>query len=358
MQLPVIPAFDQASALAMQKIMDSKTKPLGSLGQIEALACQLAGITRSLQPVFSTRAVLVAAADHGITAQGVSLYPSEVTRQMVLNFMSGGAAVNVLARSAGAEVVVVDAGVRGERLPASPGFFDCRVAEGTADFSKQPAMTQDQAQACLQAGFEVVRQLYKDGVRLLAVGEMGIGNTSASSAITAAALKLPADQVTGRGTGLDVEAWKRKVAVLEQSLQLHQPKADDGMDLLSKVGGFEIGLLAGAMLQAAALRMPIMLDGFISGAAALIAVRLDPACKDYLIAGHQSVEVGHRHLLGNLGLKPLLQLDLRLGEGTGGAMALHFVDAACAIVREMATFESAQVSDQKTGEDAFEHRQG
>ena len=340
-------------------ILDNKTKPLGSLGRLEELAVNLAGITGSAKLDFSSKAIVLAAADHGVASKGVSLYPSEVTRQMVLNFMAGGAGVNVLARHAGAKVVVVDAGVAGESFAAAPGFYDRKQGsgKGSADLSAGPAMTLEQAKACLAAGAEVVADLAKQGVKMLGLGEMGIGNTTPSAAIAAVVMALPVEEVTGRGTGLDVEAWKKKVAVIQGAIALNKADAKDGMDVLVKLGGFEIGVLAGAILEASKRRMPVMLDGFISGAAALVAYRIDPACKDSLLAGHQSVEIGHRRIHEFLGLKPLLQLELRLGEGTGAAMAFMLVDAACKIVAEMATFDSAGVSQDKTGKDAFEKKE-
>lgn len=358
-QASSIPSFDQASAKRMQAILDNKTKPLGSLGRLEELAVALAGITASTQLDFGSKAIVLAAADHGVARKGVSLYPSEVTRQMVLNFMAGGAAVNVLARHAGAKVVVVDAGVAGGSFAPMPGFYDRKQGggQGSADLSAGPAMTFEQAKACLAAGAEVVADLAKQGVKMVGLGEMGIGNTTPSSAIAAVVMELAVEEVTGRGTGLDVEAWQKKVAVIQQAIAVNRPDPQDGMDLLVKVGGFEIGVLAGVILEAAKRRMPVMLDGFISGAAALVAYRIDPACKHYLLAGHQSVEIGHRRIHEFLGLKPLLQLDLRLGEGTGAAMAFTVVDAACKIVAEMATFDSAGVSQEKSGKDAFDTKE-
>jgi nicotinate-nucleotide--dimethylbenzimidazole phosphoribosyltransferase len=329
----------------MQQTLDRKTKPLGSLGRLEEIAVAIAAMTGREDWTMQRKAVLVAAADHGVSARGVSLYPSEVTRQMVLNFRAGGAAVNVLGRLAGAEVVVVDAGVRGEPFAPAGGFWDCRQGPGTRDMTTGPAMTRTQAEACLTSGSEVFRSLHAAGCQILATGDMGIGNTTASSAIAAAVTGRSVDELTGPGTGLGESARVQKVAVIEQALALNRPDGTDGLDTLAKVGGFEIGVLAGAMLEAASRRVPVMLDGFISGAAALIAARVAPACKSYFLAGHQSAEGGHRYVLEHLGLRPLLQLDMRLGEGTGAVLALHLVDAAERIVREMATFESAGVSD-------------
>jgi len=235
-----IPAFDQASAKRMKAILDNKTKPLGSLGRLEETAITLAGIAGNTQLDFAAKAIVLAAADHGVARKGVSLYPSEVTRQMVLNFMAGGAGVNVLARHAGAKVVVVDAGCAGESFPAAPGFYDRKQGkgQGSADLSAGPAMTLDEAKACLAAGAEVVADLAKQGVKMLGLGEMGIGNTTPSAAIAAVVMALPVEEVTGRGTGLDVEAWKKKVEVIKGAIALNKADAKDGMDILVKLGGF------------------------------------------------------------------------------------------------------------------------
>ena len=342
-----IPSIDHEAAKAMQARLDFKTKPQGSLGRLEELAVSLAGMGADLEGGLKRRAVLVAAADHGIARQGVSAFPPEVTPQMVLNFLAGGAAISVLAKQGGAKVLVLDAGVNDASapLPQHPGLMRRPAAAGTADFSQGPAMTRAQAEAMVAAGREAVAGLAAEGLDLLAIGEMGIGNTTAASAICAAMLELPVAQVTGRGTGLDSAGWDKKVAILEKALALHQPQGADAWDVLCKVGGFEIAALAGALLEASSRRIPVILDGFITGSAALIADRLDPQAKAYWVASHQSVEIGHRHLLERLGLRAYLNLDLRLGEGSGAALLLPFVDAACAVVRDMATFESAGVSD-------------
>jgi nicotinate-nucleotide--dimethylbenzimidazole phosphoribosyltransferase len=340
-----IPALDAAAALEVQRRLDRKTKPAGSLGRLEELAVSLASMSGRLDGAFDRKVVLVAAGDHGVARQGVSLYPAEVTPQMVLNFLGGGAAINVLARRAGAKVVVADAGVNSDALPEHPGLLRYSAGKGTADFSQGPAMSRAQAQVCLDNGRAALRALAAEGLDLLAVGEMGIGNTSPSSALTACLLGLDPEAVTGSGTGLDAPARVRKVEVLRKALKVNAPDPADALDCLAKVGGFEIGLLAGAMLEAASRRIPVVLDGFITGAAALVACRIDPALKGYLLAAHQSREPGHRFLLEHLGLRAYLNLDLRLGEGSGAALFLPLVDAAQAILGEMATFESAGVSD-------------
>ncbi len=344
--LKTLPALDQNAALVVQAKLDRKTKPTGSLGRIEELASRLAAITGMTDLAFTRKVILVAAADHGVTAQGVSLYPSEVTAQMVLNYLGGGAAICVLARQAGARVKIVDAGVNAPAFAPHADLYNLSQGKGTSDFSQGPAMSLAQAKASVDAGASLVAKLIDEkGLDLLALGEMGIGNTTASAALAAALLGLPVDQVTGRGTGVDVDQWQHKVAVIELALKVNRPDASDALDCLSKVGGFEIGVLAGAMLEAAARRVPVVLDGFITGAAALVAARLDGQVKDFLFASHQSQEIGHRAMLEHLGLRPYLNLDLRLGEGSGAALFLPLVDSACAILREMATFESAGVSD-------------
>ncbi|MBO0790780.1 MAG: nicotinate-nucleotide--dimethylbenzimidazole phosphoribosyltransferase, partial [Ktedonobacteraceae bacterium] len=260
------------------------TKPAGSLGQLEAIAIQMAGIASDALPEIARKAVVVMAADHGVTAEGVSAYPAAVTPQMVQNFLRGGAAINALARQADAEVVVVDIGVAADI--EHPRLISRKVAYGTANMAKGAAMTREQVLAAIQVGVEVVDELAQRGVDLLATGEMGIGNTSAASAITAVLLDLPVEKVTGRGTGIDDEQLAHKVAIIERAIALNQPKADDALDALAKVGGLEIAGLAGVVLAAAARRIPVVLDGFISSAAGLVAYMLCPVVRDYLFAGH------------------------------------------------------------------------
>ncbi|MGH7441602.1 MAG: nicotinate-nucleotide--dimethylbenzimidazole phosphoribosyltransferase, partial [bacterium] len=266
--MPTIPPLDRAAADAVQTRLDRKTKPTGSLGRLEELAVSLAAMSGRRDLDFSHKVVLVAAADHGVARQGVSLYPAEVTPQMVLNFLGGGAAINVLAKRAGARVVVADAGVNTDTFPEHPGLLRLSLGRGTADFSQGPAMTKELAVESIERGRKALRQLAADGLDLLAVGEMGIGNTSAASALSACLLGLDLEDVTGRGTGVDEAGRGRKVAVLRRALERNAPDPRDALDCLAKVGGFEIGLLAGAMLQAAALNLPVVLDGFITGAAA------------------------------------------------------------------------------------------
>ncbi|MCX7790841.1 MAG: nicotinate-nucleotide--dimethylbenzimidazole phosphoribosyltransferase [Chloroflexaceae bacterium] len=339
-QIAPLDAEAMAAARARQDVL---TKPQGALGRLETLATQIAGITGNPRPRLIQPAVVVMAGDHGVAAQGVSLYPAEVTPQMVLNFLRGGAAINVLARHVGARVVVVDMGVAVD-LPPHPDLLVRKIARGARDFSREPAMSRNQAQQAVETGIAVVEEVIATGVDVVATGDMGIGNTTPSSAIVAAITGRPVAEVTGRGTGLDDAGLVRKVAVIEDALALHRPDPTDGLDVLAKVGGLEIGGLAGVMIGAAARRVPVVVDGFISGAAALVACTLAPAAQPYLIAGHRSVERGHQAVFGRLDLEPLLDLGMRLGEGTGAVLAISLCQAACKILDEMATFAEAGVS--------------
>lgn len=329
-----------ARAEARQAVL---TKPPGSLGRLEAISIQVAGITGRELPCLRDKAVIVVAGDHGVTAEGVSAFPSEVTPQMVLNFLRGGAAINVLARHVGARVVVVDAGIAAD-LPPQPGLVVHKVAYGTANLRRGPAMTREQALQAVEAGIVVLEEELARGLDIVATGDMGIGNTTPSSAIVAAVTGLPVAEVTGRGTGVDDGGLATKVAVIEDALRLNRPDPADGLDLLAKVGGFEIGGIAGVILGAAAHRVPVVIDGFISTAGAVIAALLAPQTRGYMISGHKSVEIGHQAALRFLGLLPLVDLDLRLGEGTGAVLGISLVEAACKILAEMATFSSAGVS--------------
>jgi nicotinate-nucleotide--dimethylbenzimidazole phosphoribosyltransferase len=319
------------------------TKPPGSLGRLEGLSIQVAGIQRRLRPEVARKAIFVMAADHGVVAQGVTAYPQAVTAQMVANFAAGGAAINVLARHIGARVVIVDMGVACD-VVGCDGLVSRKVAYGTRDLSCGPAMSREEARRAVEAGIEVLEGELGRGLDLVGTGDMGIGNTTASAAIIAAFTGRAPASVAGRGTGIDDEGLARKVAVLERALACNQPDAADALDVLSKVGGFEIGGLAGVIIAAAAHRIPVVIDGVISGAAALVAVGLAPQVRDYLIAGHLSVEPGHQAALAHMGLEPLLDLEMRLGEGTGAALAMGVVEAAVKALNEMATFEDAGVS--------------
>jgi nicotinate-nucleotide--dimethylbenzimidazole phosphoribosyltransferase len=339
--------LDEAVMQAARTRQDTLTKPRGSLGVLEDVSVRLAGITGDPFPSVERKAIIVMAGDHGVALEGVSAYPAEVTPQMVLNFLHGGAAINVLARQAHAHVVVVDMGVASEIGDASGKLIRRKVGLGTANLAKGPAMTRAQATEAIQSGIEIVEAEIARGVDLLATGDMGIGNTTPSATIACALMNEAPEKIAGRGTGVDDEGLKRKVEVIRCALEVNKPDANDGLDVLAKVGGFEIGGLAGVMLGAAAHRKPVLVDGFISTAAAMIAATLDPGARDYMIAAHASQERGHKMMLEWLGLRPLLDMNLRLGEGTGAALAFHLVEASTRILREMATFDEAGVSDKE-----------
>ena len=351
----IAPLDGEAMTLAAHRL-DRLTKPPGSLGRLEELAIQLAGIRGRVVTAVTRPEIAIFAGDHGITAQGVSPYPSDVTRQMVATFLAGGAAINVLARSADAGLTVVDVGVRGEPIAAPPAseasaerptarLRHARVANGTRDFSAERAMTDDEMAAAIAVGAAAVDDLVAGGADLIGLGEMGIGNTTASSAIVAALTGRPAIDVTGRGTGLDEEGIRRKAAIVDTAIARHGLVGAEPLEVLSAVGGLEIAALVGAILAGAADGTPVVLDGFITGAAALVAVRLAPAVAPRLIASHRSSEPGHRIVLDALAIRPILELDLRLGEGSGAALAIPVVRAAARIVGEMATFDEAGVTD-------------
>lgn len=337
------PLDNVAMALARAR-QDALTKPQGSLGRLEELSLQLAGITAQPLPQVGRKVIFTMAGDHGVVAERVSAFPQEVTPQMVYNFLRGGAAINVLARQVGARVVVVDMGVAAGLEP-HPDLIVKKVALGTRNIAASPAMTREQALQALLAGIEVLEEELPKGVDIVGTGDMGIGNTTPSAAIAAAFTGRPAADIVGRGTGVDDAGLARKVAAVEKALAANKPNPADALDVLAKVGGFEIGGLAGLILSAAAHRLPVIIDGFISGAAAMIAVSLAPQARLYIIASHRSQERGHQIMLEWLGLKPLLDLDLRLGEGTGAALAMSLAEAACRILAEMATFSEAGVAE-------------
>jgi len=323
---------------------DQLTKPRGSLGRLEELSVKIAGITGKVTPRIEQKAIVTMAGDHGVVAEGVSAYPQEVTAQMVYNFLRGGAAINVFARHIGARVVVVDMGVAAN-LELHPSLVSRKIAFGTRNMTKEPAMSRDQALQAIASGIEVVNDEIAKGLDIVGVGDMGIGNTTPSSAICAAVTGESVAKVTGKGVGISDEQLTLKVAVIKTALTLNKPDPDDSIDVLSKVGGFEIGGIAGVILGAAAQRIPVVIDGFIAGAAALIATGLCSRVKGYLIAAHASAEAGHRVILNYLGLKPILDLEMRLGEGTGAALAISIVEAAVKTLAEMATFANAGISE-------------
>lgn len=325
--------------------LDQLAIPHWALGRLMDMAMDLAGQTRSMQPPVKRKAVITMAGDHGVAVEGVSKFPQEVTPQMVVNFVNGGAGINVLARHAGAEVIVVDMGVAADlsNLARSGKIIDKKIAFGTANIAIGPAMTRDEAVRALEAGIEMVT-MNQDRFDIFATGDMGIANTTPSSAIAAVMTGHTASEVTGRGTGLDDQQLAAKVRVIEQALSVNQPDPSDGLDVLAKVGGFEIGGIAGVILGAAAQRKPVVIDGFISTAGALIAQSLAPESIQFVIAAHRSMEPGHRLMQAQLGLDPLLDLNLRLGEGTGAALAMPIVEAAARVLTDVATFAEAAVA--------------
>lgn len=343
--LKAIKPVDEKWFAVAQKHLDNLTKPPGSLGRLEEFARRLVAITENKNPITDRKVMFTFAGDHGIVAEGVAAYPKEVTTQMVFNFLRGGAGINVLARHAGVEVVVIDIGVDHD-FEGVEGLMNMKVMRGTRNFAKVPAMTREEAITCIEKGIELANGYARKGYKIFGTGDMGIGNTTPSSAIVAAITGRPAAEVTGKGTGISDEALIRKIAVIENALKLNSPDGKDAIDVLAKVGGAEIGGIAGLVLGAAANRIPVVIDGFISTAGALIAYALEPSSKDYMFAAHNSVEKGHRVMLDAMGLTPILDLDMRLGEGTGAVLAMHLIEAGIRIYKEMATFQEAGVSDE------------
>ncbi|MCP3164988.1 nicotinate-nucleotide--dimethylbenzimidazole phosphoribosyltransferase [Myxococcus qinghaiensis] len=342
--LATIPEPDVEAGRQCQGLLDMKTKPQGSLGRLEELACQWAALRGEPAPAMPRKGLVVMAADHGVTEERVSAYPAEVTAQMVANFARGGAAINVLARQHGVRVEVVDMGVR-VPVEGLEGVRVHRQGPGTANLARGPAMSRKTAEEALSVGALLALELADSGVTLLGLGDMGIGNTTASAALTCVLAGVSPDMATGRGTGVDDEGLSRKVDVVRRALAVNQPDAADPLDVLAKVGGFEIAGLAGAALGAASRRVPVMLDGFISSVAGLVAARLCPKVMPFLLASHMSREAGHRRVLEALRLRPLLDLGLRLGEGTGAVLAMGLMDSSMHVLHEMATFASAGVAE-------------
>lgn len=336
-----IQPVSEDSLTKIQSRIDRQAKPAGSLGRLEELSRRYVAI-RGREDIRAKR-IYTFAGDHGVAVEGVSAFPAEVTPQMVYNFIDGGAAVNALANHAGAEVRVVDMGVN-HNFDGLPGLIDRKIAMGTGNIAVGPAMSREQALAALQAGVELAAQANADGVDLVGTGDMGIANTTPSSAIVSVFTGLTPVQVTHRGTGIDDKALGTKIQVIRRALDMNQPDPSDPIDVLAKVGGFEIGGIAGLVLGCAAEGLPVVVDGFISTAGALIASELHPHVRDYIFAAHQSVEIGHRHMLQRIGQQPLLDLNLRLGEGTGGALAMTLIEASLQVLREVLTFADAGVS--------------
>jgi len=334
--------IEQARERTAQLVM-----PFRALGELHSIGERLCGIERTLLPSVEKKAFLVMAADHGIAASGVSAYPQVVTGEMVKTFLRGGAGINVLARQIDAQVTVVDVGIIPDLDPerySDRRLIVNKIAKGTNNFSKRPSMTKEQAQAAIMVGFEAAGRLFNEGIEVLGTGDMGIGNTTPSSAIGSVMTGAKVEDVTGRGTGLDDDGLHRKCDVITSAIALNNPDPNDPLDVLSKVGGFEIGAIAGSILAAAFFKKPVVIDGFISGAGALIAHTLCPTVKDYMFASHQSEEKGHKVILDYMGLSPILDLGMRLGEGTGAALAMTIIEAAARIIREVSTFEEAGVS--------------
>lgn len=318
------------------------TKPVGSLGKLEDIAIRIAGITGEKTPDLSKKVVIIMAGDHGVVEEGISAFPQIVTQQMVLNFLSGGAAINVLARHVGADVKIVDVGIKGDLV--APGLWVRKVKQGTDNFTKGPAMSREEAIQALEVGIGVAEELISAGYRLFATGEMGIGNTSASSAIISLLSGCTVEEAVGPGTGIDQAGIRRKVDAIRRGIEVNQPDVTDALDVLSKVGGLEIAGLAGLILGAAAHCVPIVVDGFISTAAALIAHGMMPKSAEYMIGSHYSAEPAHRFSMQSLGLTALLELNMRLGEGTGAVLTFPLIEASIRILREMATFASAGIA--------------
>jgi len=328
-----------------QEKLNNLTKPQGSLGKLEDFARRIVGISGTLSPVIKRKVIFVMAGDHGVVGEGVSAYPQEVTFQMVYNFIRGGAGINVLAKHIGAEILVVDMGVAKE-FPPEKGLIIKKVAYGTKNIAKGPAMSKNEAERAIISGIEVFEdELNRKGIDIVGLGEMGIANTSSSSAVVACFTKSKVEEVTGRGTGIDEDQLKNKIRVIKQAIEVNHPDPKDGLDVLSKVGGFEIGGLVGCILAAASHRVPIVIDGFISCASALVAIKLAPLAKDYIFASHNSVEKGHKIALKYIGKIPMFDLGMRLGEGTGAALGISFIEAGVKILTQMATFKEAGVDN-------------
>lgn len=342
----LIRGLNEAAMESAKERQRNLTKPEGSLGVLEDISVKIAGITGQLCPSFEKKAVVVMAGDHGVTVERVSAYPAEVTPQMVLNFANGGAAINVLARHADCDVIVVDVGVAAE-LPPLGSIVSRKVKAGTENIAKGPAMTIREAEEALSVGMAIVCDLASKGYGLVATGDMGIGNTTSSAAIVSTLTGATPELVVGRGTGVDDAALMNKVEVVKKAIAVNEPRMEEPVELLAKLGGLEIAAIAGAILAAASVRIPVIIDGYISAASALVAARIAPATTQYMIASHLSMEPGHKVALDLLGLRPMLDMNMRLGEGTGAVLAMHLIEAAVLILNEMVTFEEAGVASKE-----------
>jgi nicotinate-nucleotide--dimethylbenzimidazole phosphoribosyltransferase len=342
--LKMIRPLDEKAMNEARARQNLLTKPEGSLGRLEDLSIQIAGIQRKAIPEINHKAIITMAGDHGVVAEGVGNWPQEVTAQMVDNFLIGGAGINVMAKQAGARNIIVDIGIATEMKP-HPKLISRKVTPGTGNIAAGPAMTPEQAVKAVETGIEIVNDEIARGLDIVGTGDMGIGNTTASSAICVAITGRNPSEVTGRGTGISDEQLEHKISIVEKALAVNRPDSSQPLDILAKVGGLEIGGLTGVILGSSAQGIPVVIDGFISGAAALIAVSLAPMCKDYLIASHVSAETGHHAMLEHMGLAPLLDLGLRLGEGTGAALGIFLCDTAVKVLSDMSTFAEAGVSE-------------
>jgi nicotinate-nucleotide--dimethylbenzimidazole phosphoribosyltransferase len=347
--IEMIKPLDRAAMAEARSRQEMLTKPPGSLGRLEELSIQLAGVQRRAHPSIKDKAMIVMAGDHGVVTEKIGNWPQEVTAQMVENFLQGGAGINVIARQVGARITIVDMGIATE-LRSDPRLVSRKIGYGTRNMCLGPAMSIEQATKAIEAGIEILNDEADRGLDIVGTGDMGIGNTTASSAICAVMTGKPVSLTTGRGTGLSDEQLAHKVEVVQRALDVNHPDPSQPLEVLARVGGFEIGGLAGVMLGAAAKRIPVVIDGFISGAAALIAVALAPLLKDLIIPAHASAEAGHPSLLQHLGLKPLLDLGMRLGEGTGAALGIFLAEVAARTLNEMATFAEAGVSESEGDE--------
>jgi len=339
-----IKPIDSSLYAKAQERLDNLTKPKGSLGLLEELAKRYIAITGNLRPTLKKKRIYVLAGDHGVVEEGVSLYPKEVTWQMVFNFLKGGAGINVLARHVGAEVKVVDMGVDYEFGEVS-SLIKAKVGYGTKNITKGPAMSVEDAIKAIKVGIDLAKQAKEDGVNILGIGDMGIGNTTPSSALMAVLLNVPVAEVTGRGTGLDDKRLQDKIRVIEKAIIVNKDRLTDPISTLAALGGYELAGLCGLVLGAAYHQIPVVIDGFITSAGALVAIKLCPHTLDYCFFSHLSQEKGHRMFYNKLGIHPVLNLDMRLGEGTGAALAMNLIEAGIKIYNEMATFDEAKVAE-------------
>lgn len=340
-----ISGLDNGMIAQAQARLDNLTKPLGSLGRLEDIVKQLAGITGKLVPEVGRKAVVIMCADNGVVEEGVSSCPKSVTSTVTQNFMRGITGINVLTRHSGAEIAVIDIGVDDDIRDS--GIINRKIRKGTWNILKGPAMTREEAVKAIETGIEAVYELKEKGYRLLGTGEMGVGNTTTSSAVAAVLSQGPVEPMVGKGAGLDADSFSRKIEVVRRAIEINKPDPGDPIDVLSKVGGFDIAGLAGCFIGAAACRLPILIDGFISAAAALAAVKLKPEVKDFIFPSHGSAEPGTAFIMKILGFEPMLNLEMRLGEGTGAAIAFHIIDAAVTAYREMGTFNDARIEQYK-----------